>query len=248
MHAIGSIKYDRRYPTADPVAALRWFAASSALGMLALTGCGGSHADADRVLVMPCPDVRRMAVAPVLNFSGETAFDPLRAADLLASELTHMHGIVVIPVNRVAAALDREGSPFVRSPAQAADLCRQVGADGLLIPAVTEYNPYQPMSVGLTLELYVLPELRGQAAGRTPASNDIGPVAQVQRTFNAAHDDVLDQIREFAATRSGLAGAADWRRYLYAQEEFLRFCFHTGLEMMMIPESQRMARGVTTDE
>jgi len=41
------------------------------------------------------------AVAPAINLSGEREVDPLLQADLLYSQLQQVHGVTVIPVNRV---------------------------------------------------------------------------------------------------------------------------------------------------
>ena len=174
--------------------------------------------------------VRRLAVTPVLNFTGQPQFDPVRAADLLASELMGMGGFTVIPVNRVLAALDRLGTPYVKSPQTALELCHMVGADGVLVGAVTEYDPYAPMVVGLTLELFVASDAPDRSIAGSPGLWSPARLAlQMQERYNGSDEGVVARVKAFAARRSEDAGPFAWRRYLVAQERFLRFCFAEGL-------------------
>jgi hypothetical protein len=50
-----------------------------------------------------------VAVAPALNFSGSPAFDPVKVADLMASELAGIPGVGVIGVSRVLAVMRDQG-------------------------------------------------------------------------------------------------------------------------------------------
>ena len=217
------------------------------------SGCDRPHAAAPERLTLRFPGVTRIAIAPIMNFSGETSLDPVRAADLLASEMAGVDGITIVPVNRVVVALQRQGLPFVQSPAHAAEICRSVGSDAILVPALTEYNPYPPMVVGLLMELYVLPQ---SPAGRISAYRDpdelparsMAPAAQVQLVLNAAHDGTVARVKHYAAARSASTGPFAWRRYLVAQDQYLRFCFYSGLHSMLNPETYRMALGETSDE
>lgn len=182
----------------------------------------------------PFVSVRRVAVAPVLNFSGEASFDPVRAADLLASELAQVGGVTVTPVNRVVAAMSRSGSVYVRSPQQAADLCRAVGADAILVPAVTEFRPYPPMVMGLVLELYMLPD------ARPDDPNGSAPAAQMQAIFDASQRGVTARAESFGKHRASDNGPFGWRRYLVTQDGYMRFCFSQGLRFLFDEDSDRM--------
>lgn len=180
-----------------------------------------------------------VAVAPALNFSGSTDFDPDKVADLMASELGHADGISVIPVSRVLAVMSRLGITEVGSPAQALSIKDRLGADAILVFAVTEYDPYDPPVVGIAAQLY------GRAAGRTAGDGlnpvlvsrqarpfavgqvDQGvdlPIAQTQQVYNAAHDFILHRVRQFADHRGDDGSAFGWRLFLVSQEHYFRFC------------------------
>ena len=51
-----------------------------------------------------------VAVAPAINLSGGSDFDPDRFADIVASELGYADGISVVPVSRVLAVMASSGS------------------------------------------------------------------------------------------------------------------------------------------
>ena len=112
-----------------------------------------------------------IAVAPALNLSGSADFDPDRFADLLASELSYAEGISVIPVSRVLAVLAAQGRSGVESPAHALELVGLLGADAILVFAVTEYDPYAPPSIGLSAQLF----------GKQPGTSGKPPSQRVVR-------------------------------------------------------------------
>lgn len=218
------------------------------VGLLAiLAGCHEPHPATDTADRWPFRSVQRLAVAPAMNFSGQESLDPVRVADLLASELTQSGGVTIVPVNRVAAALIARGGLHVRSPAAAYEVCRAVGADAMLISAITEYQPFPPMIVGATFELFVLPEA---AARRASANGDIavdGPAAQVQLTWDASQTETVRRVRAFGERRDSEAGPMGWRRYLVTQEGFLRFCAFEGINALISGESDRMATARLSD-
>lgn len=214
----------------------------------AASGCHKPDAEISDAAHWPYPFVRRVAVAPLLNFSGDSGIDPLVATDLLASELTQLGDITVVPVNRVLAALERGGVPGVRSPQHAIELCRVVGSDGVIVPAITEYDPYAPMTVGLALELYVLPELDPLSSGTRPvAALGPAPIAQMQRIFDASQKDVSEGVKRFGGRRASDAGPVDWRRYLVTQEGYLRYCFAEGLRILLNENYEPMEPSESAD-
>lgn len=219
-----------------------------ALGLAVFaSGCGGPKSGETHVgpSAWPYPSASRVAIVPVLNFTGENGFDPVRAADLLALEVGQMRGVTVIPVSRVTAALLRRGSPFVQSPAQAVEVCRAVGADAMLIPAITKYDPYSPMTVALTMELYLVPEAGGD--GRQVLAASDRPAAQLQHVFDASRADVSRRVQAYGERHDQEVGEYGWRRYLVTQEGFLKYCFSEGLEMLFAAETDRMAAGKMSD-
>ncbi len=196
-----------------------------------------------------------VAVAPALNLSGSPDFDPERVADLMASELGNVDGIDVIPVSRVLAVLARQGQREVGSPEHALDICRALGADAILVFAVTEYDPYDPPIIGITAQLYghtrlgrgqsqVYPVLVSRQPRPQPGSErrpwPVGqPLAQAQQVFNAAHQHVGRQVRRFAQRRGAGQSPFGWRLYLASQEHYLRFCCAAVIETLVGPSSTR---------
>jgi hypothetical protein len=199
-----------------------------------------------------------IAVAPALNFSGSADFDPDVVADLMASELGYVEGITVIPVSRVLAVLARQGCAEVKSPGHALEIGEQLGADAVLVFAVTEYDPYHPPTVGIAAQLYGQVPRSSQEGGldpvlvsrqarpfaeATPGAALPGLIAQAQRTFNASHEFVVRQVRCFAKRRNAGKSPYGWRLYLVSQREYLRYCCSTIVEALLCPPSARMVTG-----
>jgi len=212
--------------------------------VIGLSAAGCSHGDAQTAIVSN--DVRGMtyAVAPVLNFSGEMNFDPIKAADLLASELTYVDGINVLPVSRVVAYLAAQGRQQIESPAHALQVAEAVGADAIWIAGITEYDPYTPV-VGLAIQVYS--QQRSAGAGIDPVSAErmaqpmtlklmadaTLPREQIQMVYDGTHANVADAVHRFAGPRSENDSPLEWREYLKVQSLFLRFCWHDAIDRMM---------------
>lgn len=198
-----------------------------------------------------------IAVAPALNFSGSTDFDPLSVADLMASELSYLEGVKVIPVSRVLAVLARQGRQEIGSPSHALEVADALGADAILVFAVTEYDPYNPPIVGLAAQLYgerredsvgrIDPILVSRQArpfsvsARAPATF---PLVQAERVFDASHRDVVDAVKAYAADRDTDGGPLGWEKYRASQRHYLRYCCHAVIRELASPgDSARVALG-----
>jgi len=194
-----------------------------------------------------CPPMT-FAVAPILNFSGDFVFEPDTAADLLASELTDFPNATVLPVNRVIAYLAGENKQCVESPEHAVEVAEAVGADAIVVGAVTEYDAYTPV-VGLVLQLYVVPpegagRLSPSQAAREASPSVVQtlaraqePSGQFQRVYNAQHKQVIKAVKLYADSRAEQATNFGWQQYIKVQTQFLRFCWHDALERLL---SQRL--------
>lgn len=199
-----------------------------------LAGCTSSPHSTR--LTSPYDRTVTIAVAPAMNLSGSTDFDPVAAADLFASELGHVDEVMVIPVSRVLAALAGEGRRQIQSPSHALEVCEALGADAIVVMAVTEYDPYDPPIVGMAAQLYALPSPPGSGFDPVAASrraspgvdeasdSPLRPKAQSQRVFNASHDEVAEAVREYARDRDADNSPMAWRKYIKSQQMFLRFC------------------------
>jgi hypothetical protein len=96
------------------------------------------------------------AIAPAVNLSG-VRVDELLQADIVYGQVQQVHGLEVIPVNRVVEVYEGLGIAKVESAGQAALVCDLLGCDALLVPTVTAYDPYDPPKLGAGLQLFRKP-------------------------------------------------------------------------------------------
>lgn len=187
-----------------------------------------------------------VAVAPAINLSGSTDFDRSRFADLMASELSYAEGVSVIPVSRVLGVLAAQGMDGVTSPTHALELVTLLGADAILVFAVTEYDPYDPPSIGISAQLYgtrpgsgdgsVDPVALSRKASLTAAAPPESPqrlLAQTQRVFDASHGAVVSEVRAFARLRDGEESPYGWRKYVASQQHYIRYCCHSTIGALL---------------
>ncbi|MFQ5415124.1 MAG: hypothetical protein ACE5E6_11765 [Phycisphaerae bacterium] len=185
-----------------------------------------------------------IAVAPAVNLSGAADFDRIRVADIMASELSYAADVNVIPVNRVVAALANDRTGGVRSAEQALDLAARIGADAVLVFAITEYEPYDPPIIGMSAQLFgrrpgaghgrVDPVALARQARLVATDKPVvgGMLAMAQRVFDASHEDVVHRVRAFAVQRDADDSPYGWRRNLVSQQAYMRFCCHAILRML----------------
>ena len=220
----------------------------SAAAAAGLAGC--AHREAPRTLTIPNATLGALtiAVAPALNFSGGRQFDANAIADLMASELSYVEGVKVIPVSRVLAVLARQGRQEIGSPSHALEVAETLGADAILVFAVTEYDPYQPPVVGIAAQLYgfrhdgalggldpILVSREARPFGFSPRVPATVPLRQTERVFNAAHDPVVDAVKTYAAARHAGDEVMGWEKYLASQRHYLRYCCHAIIAELAAP-------------
>jgi hypothetical protein len=205
---------------------------------MGLAGCSGHKTRQVDTFVASLPPGTSVAIAPPINTSGCADVDMLKVADLMASELSTIPGIGVIGVNRVLAVLADQGLMQITSAEHALAVCDRLGADAIIVFAVTEYNPYTPV-VGIVAEIYGTQQadrvqMDPVAASRMarpfavqPAAQALKPWAQVQKTFNAAHETVQQDVKNYAEERDAYKTPMGWKKYLASQECFLRYCCHS---------------------
>ncbi len=187
-----------------------------------------------------------IAVAPAVNLSGSSDFDPARFADLMASELGHAAGIRVIPVSRVLGVFAAQGVDSVQSMTHALELVTLLGADAILVFSVNEYDPFEPPSIGITAQLYGVEPRSGVGrldpieftrqttlGAKRDGLHPRGLLAETQRVFDASHDSVVAEIREFASHRDADASPYGWRKYVVSQQAFIRFCCHATISELL---------------
>jgi hypothetical protein len=207
------------------------------LALVVQAGCSQGKKGKTEPASISYPPGTSIAVAPPINASGCPDIDPIKVADLMASELSSLPGIGVIGVNRVLAILAEQGLTQITSADHALAICDRLGADAIVVFAVTEYNPYTPV-VGLVAEIYgrehtgtavdpVAASRMARPLPMPPEPSGVRPWAQVQRTFNAEHEAIQDEVEEYADARDANETPYGWRKYLASQEYYLRYCCYS---------------------
>ena len=190
-----------------------------------------------------------IVLAPVLNLTGRQDFDPLKITDLIASELLSFKNIAVLPVNLTLAELERRGKYAVETPQDAVALAQAFGADATVVFAIHEYNPYSPPVIGLTMQWYAAHPGAGvpdaPAARASGALSDAAaalPRWQIQRVYNAADEEVREDIEHYAHERDGAKSPYGWKRYVQSQELYVRYCgWATIRTMLRLDQNERAA-------
>lgn len=179
------------------------------------------------------------AVAPAVNLSGQSV-DPLIQADDLFEQLQQVHGLTVIPVNRVAEIFAALHIARVQSPEQAALVCQQLGCDGLIVPTVTIFDPYDPPKLGAALQIFekqkisIPPNVDVHELSRdaTPPPTAVLPSAkdagfrQAVGIFDATNGSVREKLLQYARGRNDPVGPLGDREYLLNMDRYSGFVYH----------------------
>ena len=195
---------------------------------------------AEQQMFLPGNQRQTWAIAPAVNLSGQKAVDPILQADLVYQQMQQVHGLTVIPVNRVVEVYAGLHIDKVQSPGQAALVCDALGCDALVVPTITAYDPYEPPKLGAALQLLAKPsgfvrprnvdvrELSRQAA---PADDAALPPAvenhflQAVGMYDAANGSVRDAVNDYARGRCDPAGPLGNREYLTCMDKFCGFAY-----------------------
>lgn len=223
-----------------------WWPVAAISGVCLLTGCLGLRRTQSTPTGNASAKPMTIAVAPALNQSGSRDFDANRFSDLMASELTYSAGVSVVPVSRVLAVLAQNGDKSVRNAEHALAIGKTLGVDAVLVYSVTEYDPYDPPSIGLTCQLYgsrpgasqrsadpVALSRRAMLTASEDRTAARGLVSQMQRVFDASHDSVVRDVKRFARKREGDATPYGWRKHVVSQQHFIRFCCFSSIRELL---------------
>jgi hypothetical protein len=219
----------------------------------AWSGCASNKKEQllprEYALASPYASTRTFAVAPAVNLSGSRDVDPLATSDQIFGELQQVQNLNVLPVNKTLAAMQQLQVRSIDSPQTALRVAELLGADALVVPAITAYDPYNPPTVGMILQLYANDTLAGPAA---PVSRQINgaplpgesakprqPVSQIAAIFNANNQTVLLELREFAKGRTDYQSALQEQRFLADSEAYTRFVCHAMIRRLMEVERLR---------
>lgn len=234
--------------------------------VLAMIVTGGCEKKRVPKVVLANPYGRQMtvAVAPVLNYSGNPDLDPVKVTDILYSEMQQVDGFAVVPVNRMLAQMVRDNIQVIETPQQALKLVSELGADAIVIAAITEYNPIYPPVVGMAVQIYGLdyapgvemkkidPVVMERQATPLKVPTDIAPQFwpknQIQRIYNSRDKQMAHLVEEFAEDRGTVQSPYKWEIYLRSQEYYLRFVCFKAIEELLDKELRRVNPGMVVQD
>ena len=175
---------------------------------------------------------RVFAVAPLANESGSAHANGVRTADCVAAQLSLARGLDVVSLNRVLSGMQALGLSGVHNTDDAHRLREYLQVDGLVVGLITAYDPYDPPTLGLVLELYLgqrdgggggvnpdpyeLARAPRPAGGPAAASTvrDRGPVSAIAGHYLASDPDVATLLEAYAVER-GPDGTSEMTRRRY---------------------------------
>ena len=221
--------------------------------LLLLTACSCRHRTAVRRLYEnPYGIPRSFAVTVFRNLSGSESLDMVAVTDEFCSELADIEGLQVVPVNQVLAAMMDLNLNRVTEDVDIAALADRLGVDAVIVGAVTQYDPYFPPMLGMTLRLYTATVhqrdgefINPRQLAQTPRDFGMGstrsyvPCAVVSRLFDAGTDPVVDRIEAYAESRQENLGPYGWKK-MTTQRHYVRFVAHEMIGELMAAESDRV--------
>ncbi len=225
-----------------------------------LLGCKSGPKAEDRVWLYASPydEPRSLAVTVFMNQSGSDALDTVVVTDEFYTELQQVPGLEVMPVNRVLEAMDELHMAGVRSPDDAVRLADHLQVDGVIVGAVTRYDPYWPPVMGMIVQVYgrVQHAAKTESAeetappqpwdlSRMPTTFELGgghpltPQAMVVRIYDAGKDDVIERLKTYSRQRGGEATPMQWRKQA-TRRNYLRFVAHEMIGELLAQEKLRI--------
>ncbi|CAA9401652.1 MAG: hypothetical protein AVDCRST_MAG64-1736 [uncultured Phycisphaerae bacterium] len=222
------------------------------------TGCATRTPPYGREVVAVLPGSRPQvwAVAPAINLSGQREVDALLQSDVLYHKLQEVRGLTVVPVDRVVQVYAALRIEQVQSPEQAAIVCEALGADALVVPTVTAYDPYDPPKWGGSLQMFRAAHSGGpppidvrdlvRNAAPDPAAMPAGPTdagfVQAVGMFDAANGTIRDALMGYARGRHDPVGPMGPREYLLSMDRYVGFAYHTLVGDLLRAEARAQAR------
>jgi hypothetical protein len=186
------------------------------------------------------------AVAPTINISGESQIDPLLQSDLVYQEMQKVHGLTVIPVDRVVEVYISMKIDKIQNERQANDICQVLGCDGLIVPTITAYDPYDPPKFGASLQLFVKPGTfqkmptidprqleRSATTVPLPKMPQTHNMAQVVELYDAADGTVRDQVTAYSKGRTDPNGPLGSQEIIMSMDRYCAFGYHELLNELL---------------
>jgi hypothetical protein len=140
---------------------------AAAAVLLLAAGCSAESWKYKEYPPNPYPDLQSVAVLPIFNQTGKPAFDGEEFGNILASEMLKFPGFRAVR----PSALRASGQALPRSVEEALKLGRSLKVDAVLIAAVTDYDPYDPPRVAVSVQFL-------RTSSRDLGKNDIDRLVQ----------------------------------------------------------------------
>jgi hypothetical protein len=121
--------------------------------IVSLAGCHHLEKSHQPVIHNPFPQLRRIAIAPFFNFSTERTVDGRQFALAYYAALQQTAGYEVIPIGVTEETMESEGIDL-NSPSDARRLAQVLGADAVVIGAITDFTPYYPPRCAMKVEWF----------------------------------------------------------------------------------------------
>ncbi|MBI2923954.1 MAG: hypothetical protein HYY18_23080 [Planctomycetes bacterium] len=215
---------------------------------LLASGCAGEQYRSPAA--NPFQSARRIAVAPFLNRTADPKLDGVAQGDAFASELVAHPGFLVYRPSEVAAAAKAAGREL-RTADDYLAAARDLGADAIVVAAVTELRTYYPPRVTVALQLLMtgraeLPAADLEKIIRSGRPLEISPqnAPHLNQQFEAILDADSDRVR--SAVKSWAAARVDdespWRDgegVLRSREPYFRFACALLVERILDAEVAR---------
>lgn len=199
------------------------------------------------------------AVVPPRDESGTTAADASAVGDALVAAATEVDGISVLPLNRTIRAMRTLGLQAVTNPSEAGQLASVLGADAVLVPTLTAWDPYDPPVIGLNAGLFPAPgrlgernssiddtrvfQLQATEGLETPDPRDaLRPASATSRLHDARDHETLMALRRYAEGRTETDDPMGWRVYLKSMPLYTAFSAHQTVGSLLDEEWLRLAR------
>lgn len=206
-------------------------------GSTLAAGCAQRHQPSEPI---PKPPPIVVAVTPVLNLSNRKDWDTLQVTDMLVVAAQALPEFAAIPEDRVLALLGERGQDAIETREGIQDIGRELGADLVIVAAITDLDPYDPPRVAMTLQATWTRSFEPGsarrfdpvAASRQASDVEVRPDAwrgrepqdvQIQVVFDAANDATQREMKAYAQSRHGHQSPYGWRLHGKSQQLFLRF-------------------------
>lgn len=205
--------------------------------LFCLGGCEmfGSSKGADP-LVSPYDQRHLWAVVPLRNESGSRYADGAAFADDLVQQIEGASNLDVLPVNRTLAALDALEMSHPSTYAEAMQLITTLDVDGLIVGTISAYDPYDPMKLGIAVDLYVHLDADLPQRSRRPV------VTSVSAFFNAGDPIVRDKLERYAHNRGSFADRDSHVQYRISMDLYSEFVAYIISWRLLDAESKRVAQ------